>query len=277
MSVDARRVLAAHPALDLHSVFSNAVILRAGARLVTCTASAISAPNGVEMAAADLAHLRVLYESSPASGLTWDDARCVQRTASGDAVLAAMPLRIFDATVPDIGFDAVRVGLPPLLERLVVTHPATGIGDEWPALVADRRLTRAVDSLLKYTLGDPVLYWIGRGPGLTPSGDDIVVGMIAAMASVRAVNAVPLAEMGDELEAAVRGRTTDVSAEYLYYACRSMAIGALCDLLSALGRSDPVGVRLAVDRLRRYGHTSGMDHLLGLIAALRYLDSGRGR
>ncbi len=57
--------------------------------------------------------------------------------------------------------------------------------------------------------------------------------------------------------------TTDISAEYLHYACRGMVTGIVRELLVALDRSNTVAVLDAVHRLSRYGHTSGMDCVLG--------------
>jgi hypothetical protein len=51
-----------------------------------------------------------------------------------------------------------------------------------------------------------------------------------------------------------------------------MAVGGLRDLLSALGSADSSALPAAVGRLRRYGHTSGMDCLLGAVTALRELN-----
>jgi Protein of unknown function (DUF2877) len=49
------------------------------------------------------------------------------------------------------------------------------------------------------------------------------------------------------------------------------------DLLVALDRSNTVGVRDAVDRLSRYGHTSGMDCVLGVLTGLISAPDGQPR
>jgi hypothetical protein len=71
--------------------------------------------------------------------------------------------------------------------------------------------------------------------------------------------------------------TTDVSAEYLHYAYRGMVTGVLHDLLRALDRSDRKMTADAVDRLRRHGHISGMDCLLGVLTCLRHIATGARR
>jgi Protein of unknown function (DUF2877) len=62
----------------------------------------------------------------------------------------------------------------------------TGFCDHWVALTADLRLSAAVEALIEsrvddLNVDDAVLYLLGRGPGLTPSGDDALVGMMAAL------------------------------------------------------------------------------------------------
>jgi hypothetical protein len=273
LSRQACQILAAHPRLEVHSVFRSSVNLRAGRHLITCTADAVQAPHGVEVAPADLAGLNRLGQARPSAELRWHAPTRTLTSKSGDLVVSAVARpRVFDPAIPLVSTDAVRGQLEPLTDLLARDRPATGLGDQWLALTADARLTRAVGSILGYTVDESLLHWIGRGPGLTPSGDDILVGMIAALWCVGAVTAHPLGRMGARLEVAARRRTTDISLEYLHYACRGMAAGVLRDLLSALGSADSPAVLAAVGRLRRYGHTSGMDCLLGAVTALRELN-----
>ena len=116
-----------------------------------------------------------------------------------------------------------------------------------------------------------MLYWLGRGSGLTPSGDDVLVGMIAALWFAGSIDSSIMTPVRQFLEYSARQLTTDISVEYLHYACRGAVIGALRDLLVTLDRSDTSGTADAVNRLQRFGHTSGMDCLLGSVTALRHL------
>jgi hypothetical protein len=272
LSRQARQILDTHPLLQVHSVFRSAVYLRAGGRLIICTADAVRAPHGVEMASADLAGLRRLGSTRPSAELRWHAPTLTLTSEGGDLVIPAIPQpREFDPTIPLVSSDGMRGQLPPLIDLLAQTKPATGLGDQWLTLTTDARLTEAVRSVLGYAVDAPLLHWIGRGPGLTPSGDDFLVGTIAALWCVGAITAQPLSQMSTRLEAAAGRQTTDISVEYLHYACQGMATGLLCDLLTALGNADSPAVLAAVAQLRRYGHTSGMDCLLGAVTALREL------
>ena len=78
----------------------------------------------------------------------------------------------------------------------------------------------------------------------------------------------------ESVDAAAGRLTTDLSAEYLHYACRGMAGGMVRDMLVALDRSDATGVLDALDLLGRHGDTSGMDCALGIVLALRHAETG---
>lgn len=272
VSREAQTLLDADPRLRIHSVFGSAVNVQVGDRLVTCTADVISAPHGVEMARADLARLQRLGRSAASATLEW---RATQRAmVGGDGTVAAasaIPPEVFDPSVPAVTFTDVATQLGPLLEHLARARPMTGFGDQWSVLLDSDRMAHAASSLLAHTVDDGVVAWLGRGPGLTPSGDDVLVGMLAALWSAGALDARGAAAFNAALELAARRCTTVISVEYLHYASRGMAIGALGDLLSALGRSDPARAIGATERLGRFGHTSGMDCLLGAVGALRHL------
>lgn len=274
LSKQALQVLDTHPQLELHSVFGSAANLCAGDRLIACTIDNISAPHGVEMAPGDLAQLQHLRRVGPTEKLVWNtlDGSIVSRSHTV-SILSAARLTVFDTTLVVGGTEGISSQLERLLQHLSRDRPPTGFGDDWSLLTESRRIRRAVSSLHECTLDEAVLYWIGRGPGLTPSGDDLLLGIIAALWFAGAINAARMTAMRDALETAARRSTTAVSVEYLHYACQGMVIGALRELLNALRTLDPSNVIEAANRLRRHGHTSGADCLLGAIVALRYLDA----
>ena len=114
---------------------------------------------------------------------------------------------------------------------------------------------------------------VGLGPGLTPSGDDIVAGLLLALRLVGGVvadgsGAVSLA---DQLAATVTGcardRTTPVSAALLHCAARGAGAAEVIAVLQALGGRESAGP--AVTRLLAAGHTSGADLAWGIAAGCR--------
>lgn len=276
ISTQARRILDENRTVEIHSVFTRAVNLRAGERLITCTAEVVSAPHGLEMTPAGLAGLRRLHGGLPGEVLDWHPREQSLSSRTATTVIASTPrTTVFDPALPAVRRDPMSRPVGHLIGQLARVRALTGFGDQWPSLTADPHLTAAVDALTDGVddgdVDDAVRHLLGRGPGLTPSGDDVLVGMIAALWFVGEVDSSRLAPLRHLLGGAGRRLTTDISLEYLHHACRGMVVGALRDLLVALARSDSSTTADAVSRLRRYGHTSGMDCLLGVVTGLRHL------
>jgi hypothetical protein len=110
----------------------------------------------------------------------------------------------------------------------------------------------------------------GAGPGLTPSGDDALAGILFAW---RALGG-PAVEPG-LLAVAGEARTNDVAAAFARWAARGQALGCVHDLFAAAAAGDrPATARMA-RRLASTGHSSGADMALGLIWGFdTFADSG---
>jgi len=113
---------------------------------------------------------------------------------------------------------------------------------------------------------------VGLGPGLTPSGDDMLVGMLAALRRPRAplVDARAAGRLADALAPRLV-RTTAVSRFYLAHALAGRFGAALLDARDVLVAGDEPATPERVGamiRLRSVGATSGTDLLAGLLTAL---------
>lgn len=141
------------------------------------------------------------------------------------------------------------------LGRFGEVEPRPGVVD---GLVREARMrapTTVVDDLL------------GAGPGLTPSGDDILAGYL--------VGAWSFALAEDRLRAAVLeaspGATTELSAALLRCAVRGESIPELSRFVSALadGTASTLRWDRALTSLGYVGHTSGAALATGALAAAR--------
>ena len=268
MSGEIPRILSGRRCLSIHSVFESAVNLRAGPRLINCSTGVISVPNGIEMTPADLRRLQRL-RTTPHEVLEWCPVDRAFTSRTGNVVIASTPRTVvFDTALPTASGGDLHVSADGLIAHLARARAHTGLGQDWFALTNDPTLIDAVASLRGGRVDEAVIRWLGRGRGLTPSGDDVLVGMLTALQFSGAVDSSSLVRLRAFLEVAARRLTTDVSAEYLHYACRGMASGMVRELLVALDRSNAVATLDAVDRLSRYGHTSGMDCVLGVVLGL---------
>lgn len=99
----------------------------------------------------------------------------------------------------------------------------------------------------------------GRGPGLTPEGDDVLAGILLAARALWGESAEP------ELTA-VAGAvpTTDVAAAALAWAARGQCIEPVHGLLLAVAAGQPERVADAVRVVSRFGATSGRALVAGL-------------
>lgn len=103
-------------------------------------------------------------------------------------------------------------------------------------------------------------HWLGKGPGLTPSHDDTLSGMLLAAWYYGALDARsgrPFFACSDNLQLV----TTAVSVSYLRYAAQGYFASPLLHFVHAL--SCPKRTAVAIDSLLALGHTSGADTLLG--------------
>ena len=114
---------------------------------------------------------------------------------------------------------------------------------------------------------------VGLGPGLTPSGDDALVGTLAALDLGRAANpaaAVLRAALVAALPSPLAERTTRLSAQMLAAAAAGLYAEPILGLLERLADEDPSPHRVedAARVLLGLGHRSGRDTLLGIAAGL---------
>lgn len=108
----------------------------------------------------------------------------------------------------------------------------------------------------------------GLGGGLTPSGDDVLVGTLICLTVLPGGD--HRAPRGAIL-AATQGRTTRISAAYLASASRGEAGEAWHDLMRSLAESDRTAVESATRGVIAFGETSGADMLAGFLLAARAL------
>ncbi|WP_143658185.1 DUF2877 domain-containing protein [Embleya scabrispora] len=247
-------------------VFAAAVYLAdadSGEVVTVCTHDAVRLPNAVVLAART--------ERSPFPALAGStDARI------GGGAVRLGPLRV----------DVVRWWTPPRPpapgDVRTRAHGATtlraALDTAATGLPAGARADPA--ELSRYAYTDPeraagaALRLIGLGPGLTPSGDDVLCGFLLALRHLdpRAAGARHAHTLGARVAAHAPGRTTDLSAALLGHAARGDGCTQLIDLIGAMGRD--TGVLPCLRRLLTVGHTSGADLALGVLAGAEAMCTG---
>jgi Protein of unknown function (DUF2877) len=181
----------------------------------------------------------VLGAGAPAPGVRVGDVGLV---GGGELVLGGVayrPARWWRPARP-------RIAAPP-----PVVHPPALDADTCAAVAG---LAHALASGAR--LARPVAGLLGRGPGLTPLGDDVLAGALVALVAAGSPAAPRLAAV--VLNEAFR-RTTFVSAALLWYAARGECVPELAAALA--------GAPGAADALLRVGHSSGAGLAHGILAA----------
>ncbi len=113
---------------------------------------------------------------------------------------------------------------------------------------------------------------VGLGPGLTPSGDDYMGGLLFAAHQLQALDPARVARPSPEIDSFLRNSRT-ATTRISYTIVRDCVYGfgpqPLHELASAiLHRGDRSRVLAAALRLTQIGHSSGWDLLAGLLTGL---------
>ena len=185
-----------------------------------------------------------------------------------------------------LGPSAPDEGLAPMAllaeglawDRTIQPGPATPVTAA--ALPRVRSLARGLLWLDTPLVHASVAGLIGLGPGLTPSGDDFLAGLLVAMTSGEAGSAASV--LGDSAAALAPDGTTALSATLLAHAAEGAGPEAAHLLLAAIfGARDGSDAEAAALSLAGGGHTSGWDTLAGLLLGihlvLRLGDAGQDR
>lgn len=181
---------------------------------------------------------------------------------------AVAPAAGADCTIGDgqLGWTG-RAG--PVVVDIVREWPVVRISAGEPVPAAMRAARAALPSRPGGPLGGPgaipgpaiAAGLLGRGPGLTPEGDDLLAGLLLGCLAFGG----PASSLRAAVESLGPARTTSLSAALLWHAARGECIGEVAAFAAALAGRGPVDS--AASRLLGVGHTSGAALALGLVLA----------
>jgi Protein of unknown function (DUF2877) len=236
----------------------NAVGLAAGAGVLSGPGVVPGAAARLSPGRVDLGGLRVTWD--PAAPSAWDPAVPVPAGASPEVVArrGAALLGALGAGPADLVGGLARAGLataadPEGAAALALLFRGVRERDPDPAATASRALA-------------------GRGPGLTPEGDDLLAAVAGAVAVLGPASGFDEPGRGRFLAALAPepGQTTALSATLLALA----AEGRLAEPAGRLLDLSPAGETAwpgALSRLERLGHGSGRAYAAGIAATTTLL------
>ena len=196
----------------------------------------------------------------------WRSSRCRGEIASLPACVPVANQAALPVALIEINLDRVDAELA----AWQASNPGDQPGSDLPNLAVAmggaiaQRNARALDAVAHQL--------VGNGRGLTPSGDDILTGCLAALWRLssldRSVHSL-LPSFCTTLTHLLH-RTTDVSRHYLGLAINNLFVQPLDELRQCcLGQADAVRLRGACQRALRIGGSSGFDGVTGLAMTYR--------
>ena len=133
------------------------------------------------------------------------------------------------------------------------------------------RLARAARALQADEATGALDRLIGRGPGLTPSGDDLIVGLLAGLWSTTGVHSARRAFLRTWCAAVqvAAAATGEISRAYLGHAAGGHFAELLIRLVHQIGEgAERRAIEASIAAALRVGHTSGGDGAFGLLLGL---------
>jgi hypothetical protein len=168
-------------------------------------------------------------------------------------------------------------GLAPLVGSLLLKQPHKETSLSRMAMPKLRLLAQASWRQNIAGLEEATRGLAGLGPGLTPSGDDVLGGFAAIMALLSpqlSADSASRKHIASTIAAVAKPRTTTLSAVLLGYAARGEVAEQFGTLLLTLKLPAEATETVldAADRVLAFGASSGGDTLLGMLLGLRALE-----
>ena len=261
----------------------NAVALGGGSGTLARPGIAPGAPARLGPGRVDLGPLRVTWD--PAAPPAWDPTVRVPPAADRDSVA-----RRGAALLGALGGRGDATGAAALAGELARIGLATAADPEGAAGL--RLLLRGVRERDPVPAAAGARELLGRGPGLTPEGDDLlaaVAGTLAVLGPATGLDGARLAGLLAAVAPASSVATADRHGPTSPRAGRTTALSTTLLALATAGRlAEPAGRLLdlrpqgdagwpaALARLERLGHGSGRAYAAGIAASALLLATPRG-
>lgn len=224
-------------------------------------------PYGILLKEGDLP---VFIEQAASSAcFRWDEKEKI--LYSDSLCLCLKNSRIYSSLIRKKEYSIDREGLD-LLESLIDRKLLTGFGESIDSFMRTKK--EDVEELYE-AFSKPrgealkiIKKWIGRGMGLTPSGDDFLMGLLYMNRIYPILETAFLQDLRTLID---RQYTTDISNHYYICALEGYFNGALVELSDALIQKNALLMERCINRIRMIGSTSGCDTVLGMAAGVHFI------
>ncbi len=118
---------------------------------------------------------------------------------------------------------------------------------------------------------------VGLGDGLTPSGDDLFVGLLSVLHATGHLEAVLPSTVHQQFLQEVMARTSDLSTEFIRCAVEGDFAEPIALLVRSLFAPELQGWQSKARSLAAVGHNSGIDAMVGIVLGSRLMAHTRER
>ncbi|MFV0241884.1 MAG: DUF2877 domain-containing protein [Lacrimispora sphenoides] len=224
-------------------------------------------PYGILLDKEDLPVL--LKQAASSSCFRWDEK---ERTLYSDSIrLCLKNTRKYSSFIQKRDYSIDCEGLS-MFERLIDWNLPTGFGESIGSfLMTEKKEVEVLYQAFskpKEEAEKTIKRWIGRGRGLTPSGDDFLMGLLY-MDRICPILEMPFLQ---SLKALIDHQyTTDISGHYYHCALEGYFNYVLVELLDALIQKSSLQMKMCIGRIKMIGSTSGCDMMLGMAAGVNFI------
>lgn len=241
----------------VHSVFSNSLNVKVGDKLINLSANEAQLSSfGVSIPEASL-HPVIQYSKAD-DLVTYKEQRLMFYGRHHEIAIALPSLTFVDLRIPK--GQAAHISYIPVLERLKALKFENHVG-----LPLNPKMKKMIHYLETSELNDidaieeVIRFLVGRGKGLTPSGDDFLMGFTMVLMSV---------EKGklwtQQLNRLIDHQSTDISIAYYKALFEGYVSLPFTELLRGIHQGDLRAMDLSIQGIQGFGHTSGYDTLYGI-------------
>lgn len=169
---------------------------------------------------------------------------------------------------PQIKFEHYNANM--LENNINLVKKIIKINPNWRFGLEDENLQLKINNLIIQLKKDTqniiccLDYFIGRGQGLTPTGDDFIVGLLSLLIIS---NKIKLENNLYALKNNFYNKTTRISYEFLNYAFLGHFSSVIKNFLLCLLSNDESKLVSSLYTLCNTGHTSGFDSIYGILTA----------
>lgn len=172
----------------------------------------------------------------------------------------------FDRLCSRLSFIEERTGLDVGIRSFLNKFHEVG-GQEW--LTVESYVIMLIEVAMssdEFLIEKVLRFFLGRGTGLTPSGDDMIVGLLAFDAVSHFLSTLFYQKLSELIEG--EPITTDVAREYLRYALKQEYSSTVSEVVNSLACGNASDFEKVFQNLLGVGHSSGLDTLFGILIGM---------